>query len=125
SSSALHYWPDPGAGLAEIDRVTKPGGRVTITDWCDDYLACQIADFLLRILEPAHHRTYGTSECDRLLQDAGFEKIQVRRYRIGRLWGLMTATGIRARWLADEDLMPSTAPAAIPRPPRSGRARRR
>ncbi|MGH7543928.1 MAG: class I SAM-dependent methyltransferase [Gemmatimonadota bacterium] len=97
SSSALHYWPDPGAGLAEIDRVTKPGGRVTITDWCDDYLACRIADFLLRILKPAHHRTYGTSECDRLLQDAGFEKIQVRRHRIGRLWGLMTATGIRAR----------------------------
>jgi ubiquinone/menaquinone biosynthesis C-methylase UbiE len=93
SSSALHYWPDPGAGLAEIARVTKAGGRVAITDWCDDYLACRIADFLLRILEPAHHRTYGTAACRRLLEEAGFRAIRVERYRIGRLWGLMTAWG--------------------------------
>jgi ubiquinone/menaquinone biosynthesis C-methylase UbiE len=93
SSSALHYWPDPAAGLAEIARVTKVGGRVAITDWCDDYLACRIADFLLRILEPAHHRTYGTAACRRLLEEAGFRAIRVERYRIGRLWGLMTAWG--------------------------------
>jgi ubiquinone/menaquinone biosynthesis C-methylase UbiE len=91
SSSALHYWADPVAALAEIARVTKAGGRVAITDWCDDYLACRIADFLLRILEPAHHRTYGTAACRRLLEEAGFTGIRVERYRIGRLWGLMTA----------------------------------
>jgi ubiquinone/menaquinone biosynthesis C-methylase UbiE len=91
SSSALHYWPDPLAALAEIARVTKAGGRVAITDWCDDYLACRIADFLLRILEPAHHRTYGTAACRQLLEEAGFRGLRVERYRIGRLWGLMTA----------------------------------
>ncbi|MGH7558720.1 MAG: class I SAM-dependent methyltransferase [Gemmatimonadota bacterium] len=95
SSSALHYWPDPSAGLAEIARVLEPRGRVVITDWCDDYLACRIVDFLLRILEPAHHRTYGAKACERLLREAGFSEIRVERYRIGRLWGLMTATGIR------------------------------
>ncbi|MGH7570793.1 MAG: class I SAM-dependent methyltransferase [Gemmatimonadota bacterium] len=95
SSSSLHYWPDPAAGLAETARVLKAGGRVVITDWCDDYLACRVVDFLLRILEPAHHRTYGTKACERLLREAGFEEIQVERYRIGRLWGLMTATGFR------------------------------
>jgi ubiquinone/menaquinone biosynthesis C-methylase UbiE len=93
STSALHYWPDPMAGLAEIVRVTKAGGRVAITDWCDDYLACRIVDFLLRIVEPAHHRTYGTAACRRLLEEAGFGGIRVERYRIGRLWGLMTARG--------------------------------
>ena len=95
SSSALHYWPDPAAGLAEIARVLEPGGRAVITDWCDDYLACRIVDFLLRVLEPAHHRTYGTKACRRLLREAGFGEVRVERYRIGRLWGLMTATGIR------------------------------
>ncbi|MGH7549896.1 MAG: class I SAM-dependent methyltransferase [Gemmatimonadota bacterium] len=95
SSSALHYWPDPAAGLAEIARVLEPGGRVTITDWCDDYLACRIVDFLLRILEPAHHRAYDTQACEGLLRGAGFSEIRVDRYKIDRLWGLMTATGIR------------------------------
>lgn len=95
SSSALHYWPDPARGLAEIARVLVPKGRVVVTDWCDDYLACRIADFLLRILEPAHHRTYGTKACGRMLRAAGFGKIRIERYRIGRLWGLMTAMGIR------------------------------
>lgn len=95
SSSALHYWPDPEEGLAEIARVLRPGGRVAITDWCDDYLACRIADLLLRVLEPAHHRTYGTDACQRLLRKAGFGEIRVERYRISRLWGLMTGTGIR------------------------------
>ncbi len=91
SSSALHYWPDPAAGLAEVTRVLTPEGRVTITDWCDDYLACRIADFLLRVLEPAHHRTYGTQACERMLRKAGFGQVRVERYKIDRLWGLMTA----------------------------------
>jgi ubiquinone/menaquinone biosynthesis C-methylase UbiE len=92
SSSALHHWPDPAAGLAEIARVLKPGGRLVITDWCDDYLACRIADFLLRVFEPAHHRTYGTQALERLLRQAGFGGTRIERYRITRLWGLMTAT---------------------------------
>ncbi|HET9582383.1 MAG TPA: methyltransferase domain-containing protein [Gemmatimonadota bacterium] len=95
STSALHYWPDPAAGVAEIARVLEPEGRISITDWCDDYLACRIADFALRILEPAHGRTHGTAALAGLLREAGFEDVRVERYRIGRLWGLMTATAAR------------------------------
>ena len=77
--------------------VKKPEGRVAITDWCDDYLACRVADALLRILEPAHHRAYGTKTFERLLRKAGFHGIRIDRYRIGGLWGLMTGTGVRVR----------------------------
>ena len=97
STSALRYWPDPGAALAEIARVLVPGGRVAITDWCDDYLACRITDLLLRVIEPGHRRTYGTEGCGRLLREAGFGDVRVERYRIGGLWGLMTGTATSSR----------------------------
>ena len=95
SSSSFHYWPDPGAGLAELGRVLRPGGRLVVTDWCDDYLACKACDLVLRLVDPAHQRAYGSRECVQLLNHAGYSEAAVERYKINWLWGLMTARAVR------------------------------
>lgn len=92
STSAFHYFRDPGAALAEMQRVLVPAGRLVVTDWCDDFLVCRLCDLWLRAFDRAHFRTYGRNECGRLLARAGFDAIRIDRYKIDWLWGLMTAT---------------------------------
>jgi len=94
SCNAFHYWREPATALDEIARVLKPKGRLAITDWCDDYLACRICDLYLRAFNRAHFRTYGARECEALIAKAGFRHIGVERYKINWLWGMMTVTAL-------------------------------
>ena len=89
--SAFHFFRTPNDVLNEMRRVLRPGGKLVVTDWCDDYLACRICDRLLRLFSSAHYRVYGSTECCALLEGAGFEAVRVERYKISWLWGLMTA----------------------------------
>jgi ubiquinone/menaquinone biosynthesis C-methylase UbiE len=92
SSSSFHYWATPLTALGEIARVLAPDGRLVITDWCDDFLACRICDRILRLLSGSHARIYDVVECSKLLREAGYRVVGVDRYKIDLLWGLMTAT---------------------------------
>jgi len=91
SCNMFHYISHPIPALEEMGRVLRPGGTLVMTDWCDDYLACRLCNLYLRLTNRAFYRTYREAECVELLQAAGYREIQIERYKINWLWGLMTA----------------------------------
>lgn len=91
SCNMFHYIRDPVVALREMGRVLRPGGQLVITDWCDDYLACRLCDWYLRLFSRAHYKVYRERECLRLLKEMGYQQVDIECYRISWLWGLMTA----------------------------------
>jgi len=95
SNSMFHYIPQPGPALREMRRVLRTGGTLVITDWCDDFLACRICDWYLRWSNLAHRGIYGEQDCRLLLEQVELHDVQIERYRISWLWGLMTARAMK------------------------------
>lgn len=91
SCNMFHYISHPVEALQEMARVTRPGGHIVLTDWCDDYLACRVCNLYLRLTNRAFYKTYRQQECLDLLHQAGFKDVALERYKISWLWGLMTA----------------------------------
>ncbi len=96
SCNVFHYVTHPLPALREMARVLAPGGRIVITDWCDDYLACRACSFYLRWTGAAFYKIYRAGECGTLLAEVGLST-RVERYKISWLWGLMTATATRVK----------------------------
>lgn len=92
SANAFHYFSKPHAALAEMHRVVKSDGKVVILDWCRDYWVCQVCDWILGWLDPAHHQCFTLDELHRYLNHADFTVESSSRYRFGLIWGLMVAT---------------------------------
>lgn len=91
SCNMFHYITHPVEALREMARVIRPGGALVLTDWCDDYVACRLCNLYLRLTNRAFYKTYREAECRALLREAGFRTVQLERYKISWLWGLMTA----------------------------------
>lgn len=90
--NVFHYLSQPERSLRELKRVLRPGGRLTMTDWCGDYLTCRLLGWYLRLVGHPLHCVYRRTEWSRMLEAGGFRDIRIERYRINRFWGLMTAT---------------------------------
>jgi ubiquinone/menaquinone biosynthesis C-methylase UbiE len=97
SCNMFHYIRKPAAALREMERVLSPGGRLVITDWCDDFLACRLCDWYLRLFSPAHFKVYRQRECQRLIEETCHLAPEIERYKISWLWGLMTVRATKER----------------------------
>ncbi|MDA3921141.1 MAG: methyltransferase domain-containing protein, partial [Salinisphaera sp.] len=90
SCNMFHYIEQPLDALAEIQRVLRPRGRLVITDWCGDYLACRLFERYQRLLGRAHARIYRVHDCLRLVEQAGYKAVEIDTYKLNWLWGIMT-----------------------------------
>ena len=59
STLSMHHWADPAAGLAEIGRVLRPGGRALIWDFRPDARLHPIGPGHAHMPDPADH-THGS-----------------------------------------------------------------
>ena len=89
SASALHYWDDARAGLAEIRRVLRPGGRLLLLDWLRDPLPMRALDAWMRISRVEYRRMYSRAELADALADAGFRVQAEARGSAGGPWRII------------------------------------
>ena len=90
SASALHYARRPGAALAEIARVLRPGGRAVVLDWDRSRWTMAAMDAALRLFDPAHGRTLSGAELGEQIAAAGFASHSVRPFDRG-VWRFAVA----------------------------------
>lgn len=89
SASALHYWDDAAAGLAEIRRVLRPGGRLLLLDWVRDPLPMRLLNAWMRLTRVRYRRMYSRAELVEALAAAGFRVEAQARGSAGGLWRLI------------------------------------
>lgn len=83
SASTLHYFDNPTAALREMRRVLRRNGRLFVLDWSCDFTIMRLRDAILRAIDPAHVRTYSSTELRRLFRDAGLDVLRFETFQSG------------------------------------------
>ena len=83
SASTLHYFRDPVICLREMRRVLHPQGRLRMIDWSRNDPIMRLRDSVLRLVDPAHVRTYARDEVSVMLDKAGFTLHRIESFRCG------------------------------------------
>jgi ubiquinone/menaquinone biosynthesis C-methylase UbiE len=95
SSSSLHNWADPARALREAHRVSRPGARLVLTDWCRNVWGFLPLAAYLRLFDTTVEHVYSVEELEDLLNSTGFLVQRSKVYRVARYWGMMTVTSVR------------------------------
>jgi ubiquinone/menaquinone biosynthesis C-methylase UbiE len=71
--AAFHHFPRPERVIAEMARVTAPGGRIVVADLLGSEVAeqAELHDRIERLCDPTHARALPESEFMRIFQSAG------------------------------------------------------
>lgn len=77
SSISMHHWVDLEAGLRELHRVTRPGGRVVVADLAPRGAGRALAALLS--LGDKDHAAFDQLDLARRVQDAGFRRVRLLR----------------------------------------------
>ncbi|MBI4279209.1 MAG: methyltransferase domain-containing protein [Armatimonadetes bacterium] len=73
TTASFHHFPDPRPILAEMVRVTRPGGRVAVADWVSDPdpARAERHNAIERLRDPSHVHMFAVDRLQEILEAAG------------------------------------------------------
>jgi len=74
-TNSFHHYLHPQKSMNEISRLLRKGGKIHIVDPTADNLLVKLADWILKIFEPAHVKIHSTVEFIEMMKAAGLTYI--------------------------------------------------